>query len=534
MKSRKIIAMALVGALLLSVFMYGCSTDTTTSSEGDTGTPATSDSTASTDQPTEEKMEITFPLEEQITITALSTMHSNGPVAVEDTMAMKKMEELTNVKFEVESYLSADLEEKTNLMLNSGRYPEVFFKYVPDPAKYGEEGIYIELENLIADYAPNLSALMAERPLIETEITYPDGHIYTLPHMMGRSDPAAIPLFINQAWLDTLDMEQPTSIDEFHAVLTAFKNDDPNGNGTMDEIPFAVGDYFPLSNFIPYFGIEYNPSYKTTDISGELEYVPAMEEYKEMLIFFEQLYSEGLLDANAFTQSGEQLRAIGASEDTIGVFFDYGAFLTVGRERDPDFPMLMAFDEGVYPATTGISTTAYAITDICENPEIAMAWADMWYSEEGGRLAWMGVEDESYKINDDGSWEWIMGDYESIGEVRANAAIQGSGTQTGIQPELWWMNVADANEAKINEERLSMMEIAAEPTATLKISPDDNSTIASIKADIDPYLDQYMAEIVTGNADIESTWDNYVDTLNQMGLEEMMAIYNKAYDEVSQ
>ena len=45
-----------------------------------------------------------------------------------------------------------------------------------------------------------------------------------------------------------------------------------------------------------------------------------------------------------------------------------------------------------------------AITDACEHPEVIVAWADQFYSEEGGVLAWLGVEGETYKINEAGDW----------------------------------------------------------------------------------------------------------------------------------
>lgn len=47
--------------------------------------------------------------------------------------------------------------------------------------KYGSQGILIPLEDLIKDYAPNMSKHIEENPAILTRITAPDGHIYALP-----------------------------------------------------------------------------------------------------------------------------------------------------------------------------------------------------------------------------------------------------------------------------------------------------------------------------------------------------------------
>ena len=80
----------------------------------------------------------------------------------------------------------------------------------------------------------------------------PDGHIYTLPKFgeMGFTydgdgkeyQIGAIPQFsaINTKWLEAVGMEMPTTVDELHDVLVAFKDKDPNGNGQADEIPHVL------------------------------------------------------------------------------------------------------------------------------------------------------------------------------------------------------------------------------------------------------------------------------------------------------
>ena len=53
-----------------------------------------------------------------------------------------------------------------------------------------------------------------------------------------------------------LGLSEPKNLDEFHEVLTAFKEQDANGNGDPnDEIPLSVPDGMSyLRNYLPYFG----------------------------------------------------------------------------------------------------------------------------------------------------------------------------------------------------------------------------------------------------------------------------------------
>lgn len=69
-------------------------------------------------------------------------------------------------------------------------------------------------------------------------MTMSDGKIYALPyvekcvHCENSSK-----MWVNKRWLDNLNMEIPTTVEEFENMLIAFKEQDPNGNGIADEIP---------------------------------------------------------------------------------------------------------------------------------------------------------------------------------------------------------------------------------------------------------------------------------------------------------
>jgi putative aldouronate transport system substrate-binding protein len=42
--------------------------------------------------------------------------------------------------------------------------------------------------------------------------------------------------------------------------------------------------------------------------------------------------------------------------------------------------------------------------------------------------------------------------------------------------------------------------------------------------------DEWFANFVIGNADIDADWDTYIATLNDSGLEQFLEIYQTAYD----
>lgn len=528
MKLKKVAALA--GCIsMVAASLAGCAGsggETTAAQTAEAATQASEKETTAQAQTA-----YTFPLETPVEMSMFAIMNGDSPL--DENAVFKYVEEQTNVLWEVNSALGADLTEKKNLLLASGEYPDVFYKAGLTDAeteKYGKQGIFIPLNDLIREYAPNLTKLLDERDGWAA-ITASDGNIYAIPNIGGKN-PAITKLWINTKWLDNLGLEEPTNLDEFYEVLKAFKEQDANGNGDPDdEIPLTCTDVCIPELLMPYFGVTYDMATRCAEVDGQYQYIPATDTFKEFVAYVTKLYQEGLLDKNAFTQKHEQQGAIGQSGDVLGCFFDAGAFLTVGRERDDEFKVLTPFEEGVYPMTNGINTGAMAITDKCEDPALAMAWADQFYTDEGSTIAWMGVEGVSYKLNDDGTWEWLTGNGygDDIAAVRQNATLQGGANHPSGDPSIWNSGMTDEDEIYLYEESQRIIE-HGKTYPVLRVAEADSAELATIKADIDSYIVQYIAQVATGELDLESSWEEYLTTLNNMGAERMQEIYAAAYE----
>lgn len=479
----------------------------------------------------DEPESIQFPLEESHTFSMFSVI--NEGVELGDCLAFQEIEKNTNVHWEIQSAMGVELAEKTSLLLGSGQYPDVFFRanLTTDLVnKYGPQGTLIPLNELIEEYAPNFKAEIESRPGAVEAITAPDGNIYALP-VLVRATGSWINSFVNEPWLEKLGLEMPTNLDEFYNMLVKFKTEDPNGNGQADEIPFACTQDF-LYYFLPNFDMKIdstNGAYNMAEIDGEYQFIYSSENYKEFLEYMTKLYEEELLDQNTFIQDGEQIHAIGASGDTIGYFYDLASYLTVGRERDADFLRVPVFAENVLPFSTGVGYGTFAITDKCEHPEIVMAWIDQFYTQEGGAYVFMGVEGVSYKVNEDGTWDWIIGDYADTSALRAATTLNGGALPPGLQPDLWFENKSDVNEYKFQHDIPTDSEINKEGFSALKLTESEIEELATINADLTPYIKQYQAQVITGELDLESSWDSYIETMNRMELSRMVEIVLAAY-----
>ena len=66
--------------------------------------------------------------------------------------------------------------------------------------------------------------------------------------------------------------------------------------------------------------------------------------------------------------------------------------------------------------------------------------------------------------------------------------------------------------------------------SNLVLSLDEQDEYADIWTDLEKYISQMHGKFITGQEDIETGWDNYLNTLTRIGLEEVLEIYQDAYD----
>ncbi|MCI8542941.1 extracellular solute-binding protein [Acetatifactor aquisgranensis] len=480
--------------------------------------------------------QITFPLAETENFSMLCVI--NGDTPMEEVDAFQYLNEQSNVTFEVNSVPSGDAAEKESLIISSGTYPDVFiFSSLgkDNIDRYGSEGVFIPLEDYIRTYAPNLTALLDERELWPF-ITAPDGHVYEMPALnSGAELEAGFHIWLNFQWLENLNLEAPKSLEDLHDILTAFKEQDANGNGDAnDEIPLSVPDGMGyLLNYLPYFGYNMDGSTRCAAKDGNLVYVPTDDGYKEFLRYFTQLYQEGLLDPASFTQNYDQIAAKGSAGDVLGCFCALASFQFAGREQDEKYQIIDPFEGQDYPLSTGIMHGSMMITDACEKPEILVAWADRLYTEEGGELYWLGVEGRAHVKNEDGTWSWNIGGPigDDIETIREKGTLKDQTAFPGLQPDLWFTGITDPDESYLIGQRGKMLEWGKLPLPAMSYTAEETETIASLKADLDSYVNQYGAQVITGELDLDASWDDYKSTMETMGAAELYDIYLKAFQE---
>ena len=201
-----------------------------------------------------------FPIvSEPITIKAFIC----GNTAVKDYVDneyTRWLENLTNIKLDMDIPPVADAQQKLNLMLASGDLPEVIIGCnirLDQQQILANQGLLLPLNDYIDKYGVEFKKVYEAYPQIEDLITMLDGKIYGLPHVNDCYHCSmAQKMWVYQPWLDKLGLEVPTTTEEFYQMLKAFKEQDPNGNGEADEIPLSGttftngGWHSPIDEFL--------------------------------------------------------------------------------------------------------------------------------------------------------------------------------------------------------------------------------------------------------------------------------------------
>lgn len=463
----------------------------------------------------------------------------NDGVPVENTTAFGLTLQDGKFEFEVTSLDKAVVDEKIPLMLSTNQYPDIFFKNTQTltanvVTKYGKQGVFIPLNDLIDEYAPNLSKALEERPAVRKAITDDDGNIYALPSMPSEQI-ADAPYWINTKWMDNLGLEMPTNMDELYTVLEAFKTEDANGNGDPnDEIPVmqSANPTTLVTSFLPYVGAKYDKRAHIIEKDGVVVDARGTEAYKESMMHCAKLYQNGLIDKNIFVQTVQQAQAIGQAGDVSGMTSGVTPVTYCGPINGDYFGALMPFYEKSYFVNPGVGTGAFVITDKCEQPEVAMAWIDQLYSHEGSLLSWLGVEGVSYEWVDEEktAYEWIIPEGESIVTVRQKHAIAGTGGTATITPEVYYAGSPDEATRYFFAEKKNCLPYTEGYWPVFKYSDSDTKTLATIEADISAYADIYAGKVIVGELDLEESWDEYTAKLEDMGISRLNEIKQASYD----
>lgn len=432
--------------------------------------------------------------------------------------------------------------EALNLMLAGGVIPDIVgSSRIKDFVnQYGPEGAFFPLNDLIDEHAPNLAAYFAERPEIAAAISAADGNMYYIPYLPDGKYGRAY--FIRTDWLEQLGLERPESVEELEAVLIAFRDGDPNGNGMADEVPYFARQWPELIRLVTLWDGRSSGSDTYHDFyveDGMLLHPYAQDGYREGISNLARWYDMGLIDAEIFTR-GSSTRDYLLGENLGGMTHDWfastsGYNTTLAGEIDG-----FAFEALAPPASVSgvrmeehrripIKPDGWAIGGTNEHPVETIKYFDFWFTEEGRRLANFGVEGQQYTMVDGAPTftEEFLTNGEPVNNqlYRLGAQLQARGYFQDYRYEEQWSNEFALEGIALYDEGDYLVDQFLGVAFNAEEQRVYDRTFASIR----DYMLERQQGWILGNSDVNDDWDAYIATLNDMGYQELLEVMNSAY-----
>lgn len=561
MKKRRFSVLIL--AILLTIILTACqgaAPVVTTAAPTTTAATDTSPDTEGGFPITKEKVDLTIMVP---SATNVEDMDTNGFTVY--------YENLTGVHIIWQVVPAANLADKVNMSLSSGDVPEVYMSCnitQTQQAVYGKQGLFIPLNTYIDQYSPTFKNIMASVPNLEAVLKMDDGNIYALPYVEKCTHcEVSNKMWVNKTWLDKLEIAVPTTTEDFYNMLVAFRDKDPNGNNLADEVPLIAatdgwnssisGNLDNLSAYL-YDPFVYTqlPAYLD---NGKVKLSYLQDDWKDALKWLNKLYTEKLMYAQSLVMTVEQANTMLEFADPIVGAMTGGVPYNVstGTKRFLDYVAIPPLQGPAgrlvtWGAYSQINPTSFVITNKCANPDIAFRWAAGMYEKNVAYQRTFGVEGVSWKILKPGETDKLDPNSGDPAEV----AIFTDNVGWGDKQNYCWRHIGvrcDTPDFKDNryplllpgtyetdlESRLTGDSVnnynPFRPDISVVLPPlvyseQQAADLANIDAVVKSYRDEMNARFITGDANIDTEWDNYIKEMSVKGADKLIQIYQGAYD----
>ncbi len=458
-----------------------------------------------------------------------------------DNAFFQRMQEATGTSFQFDEYTDmAKWQKAKDEMFSSGALPDVLFKAAlsaGEQAAYSDAGQLIDLLPLLSENAPNLWALLQSNPEWLAAITLPNGKVAALPTI--NTLPTQNAMWINQSWLDELNLEAPGDFEALLDVLTAFQTKDPNRNGKQDEIPLSFLGPWDLKFLAHAFGLAANDYNIFADGDGQVRFMPLEDSFIEFLRALATMNERGLLDKQGFTNA-DSLRTVTDSDSdaTYGVFFGPNPYHLFPIELGKQYTLLMPLayqDTQIYRQLFGpITGGSFAITSACQNPGELLSWVDVLYTQDGAIQAMAGSEGTDYRWNDDGTWEYAVDLEANSSYILYDLSIYDSGNMPWMFPVDFYAAYDLDSLRDTTASLISLQSFIVSPFPYYYVlTAQQHAIIDPLQLRLGRYVDESVAKFVLGELDIRSQndIDAFRNGLAENGVQEFVSFWQEIYDQ---
>lgn len=547
--AKKLVALLLSLALVLSLGACGGNGGSSTSSEASPSSTteesgAAAESGDESQAETAETGEFQLPIvDEPTTLSYFVADDSNAAIMTtdwNDNEFYQEMERRTGVHLEFEMVSSADYQTNFNLMIASGNLADMIYVgasyYAEGVDAAIDDGYFLDLTDLVDEYMPNYEKVRTSDVQYELLSTTDSGRLGAVYELRQSKQGPWLGLWIRQDWLDDLNLDTPVTFDDYHEVLTAFKNEKGATAPLILNFSGSDGEFGTMSG-----GLNVLNSWQL-DETGKVNFGPYMDAWKEYVTIMHQWYTEGLIDPDFMAtdeRTADMAKVVTGASGVFAALYTMPSVYEAASE-DPNMnlapvnpPVMNEGDEGHIRLRDSYTSGNTAISADSENWEVALRWLDYLYTEEGALLANYGVEGDTFEFDENG--EPVFTDKILNNE---NGWTMTQTVASYLCPSAGIANWSDWTRelAGVPEKDQACYDVWSEFSddwrlpSSVTLTQDESTERAALYADISTIVKEQTAQFISGALDIESNWDAYISALEASGMERAIEITQAAYD----
>ncbi|MCR5755888.1 MAG: extracellular solute-binding protein [Acetatifactor sp.] len=386
-----------------------------------------------------------------------------------------------------------------------------------------------------------------------------DGNVYwlsaiTVGDYKGSEWGSFTGAMIRQDWLNKLNLKMPQTTDELFDALKAFQEKDVNGNGEKDEVVNIGLDGFN-NGIAQFFGLGTDICYIDYE-TGKVNSPWYQEGIKDYIQFMKELNDAGLLETSGQGDEKKAENKVSFMNNWMGETWEEAGIHVGEEEAAPYFVSLICQGvEGIDPLVVrqnGVQKGfyEYAVTSNADEEAIGIL-LDYLTTEEYSVLADYGIEDYTYRVNDEGKKAKITGS--DISEVQIMSKIPALWVNDGILPRyekndrvqelativeagksLGYSETGYAEKAAVLQDiyehpeqyHFAVMELETNLAAATN---EEVARTVEIRTDLDTYYKELLTKLILGQADMDD-WDTYISDMKSLGLDELISIIQARRD----
>lgn len=543
---KRLVALALAALMALSL-LAGCGGQDKDSSGAKPGDSANQGGDTQQSNPSQggdtlkETGNISYPVDaggKKLTVWCpLNPEASRHMASFNDHEVFQEVAKRTGIEVEFIHPANGQEAEQLNLLIAGGELPDILLirRLYSGGAPAGvDEGYFLDLTDMMAEYAPDYYRAVTKDAESYRLATTNDNK-FTNFQILKQSAPQFIRFNFMDTVVEKYGMdEMPETIADYDALFAKMAADGlpafaPVQNGRVDQLMWPYGidtEYF-------------------LDTQGNVQFGPYTEAYKEYLTMMHDWYEKGYIhkDFNATLSAGERMNMFINGEVGLYITSCDNAFSNaraIGHTISvANYPRLNKGDvmpfENVYRDTVPLNNEpqTMVISKDCEDVELAMAWINYFYTEEGATLCNWGIEGKTYTVDANGNKQYT--DY-----MLKNPDVPLADTNAALKVHLW-PKLAEpdviCNQQTISNPDALAIRSMYYDDATVNnsqhlpnfiMNTEASTARAKLQNDISTYVDEMTIKFITGATPL-SEFDTYMETLRSLKIEEALQITNDEY-----